>query len=140
MIPALLTVLSPIIGKVLDRIPNAGEREKARLELELQLKANELEIMKVFSLSDAGQVEINKIEAGSEDKFKSYWRPAMAWICVSAYAWQYVIQPVVLFGVTAFGHPFVAPILDISEMSAVLMGLLGLAGLRSFEKTKGVAR
>ena len=140
MLP-LLTALLPFADKVLEKfIPNKAEREKARQEFELQIQQNQVEILKILQSSDAGQVEINKIEASSDDKFKSYWRPTMAWVCVSAYAWQYVIQPMVLFGAGLLGKPFAAPILDISEMSAVLMGLLGLAGLRSFEKTKGVSK
>lgn len=141
MIPALIGILTPIISKVLDKIPNPAEREKARLEIEVQLQAQQLEIMKLFSATDAGQVEINKIEASSEDKFKSYWRPALAWVLVAAYGWAYLLHPIVTFIFTASGKPLPPlPEFSLGEMTPVLMGVLGLGAMRSFEKVKSITK
>lgn len=135
MILGLLGVLSPVLDKVLSFIPNPADREKARLAYELEVQSKQLEIMKLFAASDAGQVEINKIEAASDDKFKSYWRPALAWTCVAAYAWMYLLQPITIFVLLMLGKEVpMMPTFDLGEMTPVLMGVLGLAGLRTYEK------
>lgn len=140
MIP-LIGLLSPIVGKILDKIPDAGAKEKARLEFELAIQENELKIMQMLSQTDVKQAEINIEEAKSSNWFISSWRPGVAWVCVAAFTWAYVLQPIVVFIVVATGHPLVGlPEMNMGEMMPVLLGLLGLSGLRSFEKTKGVAK
>ncbi len=135
----LLGLLTPIVGKILDKIPNAGEREKARLEFELKIAEQEAELAKALLESDTAQVELNKVDAASNDKFRTYWRPAVAWVCVAAYAWSYLGQPIITFGLRLVGVAVPEmPSFDLGEMTPVLMGLLGLAGLRSWEKKGGV--
>ena len=60
------------------------------------------------------------------------------WVCAAAFAWAFVLEPIATFTLAAAGRPFVLPKLDMSEMMPVLMGMLGLSGLRSYEKTQGV--
>jgi hypothetical protein len=86
-----------------------------------------------------GQLDINKAEAGSSSLFVAGWRPFIGWICGSAFAYKFVLAPAVAFGLTAFGHPVILPVLDFTEMSSVLLGMLGIGGLRTIEKIKGVA-
>jgi len=139
MIP-LLSILNPIIGKVLDFIPNPVEREKAKLEFELKVQENETEILKLFMQSDTVQAEINKAEATNNNIFVSGWRPFIGWVCGSAFAWAFFLEPIVLFGFSAAGHPLTGlPKFDLITMSSVLLGMLGLGGMRTFEKFKGVA-
>lgn len=138
MLTGLFSILTPIVDKVLGFIPNPLEREKAKLAFELEMHKQQFELLKLFTQNDASQIEVNKIEAASEDKFKSYWRPAIAWVCVAAYSWMYVLQPLTVFILNATGHPMSnLPQFDLSEMTPILMGMLGLAGLRTWEKTKG---
>lgn len=140
MLTALLGIVSPIVGKILDKIPDAGEREKARLEFELKMAENEMKIFELVSKGNEKQAEINLEEAKSNDKFKSYWRPAIAWVCVSAFAWTYVIQPVATFAAGLFGVAVPElPRFDMGEMMPLLMGLLGLVGARSWDKKNGTA-
>ncbi len=85
------------------------------------------------------QARINEIEASSADKFTSRWRPAIGWICGAAYAWEFVLQPLLSFSLAAAGVPVVIsalPTLDVSELSMVLMGMLGLGAMRSWDKRK----
>ena len=88
-----------------------------------------------------GQIEINKIEAASTSLFKSGWRPFVGWVCGVAFAYKFILQPFLIFVVTAFGIDLDVeqlPELNWTEMGTVLMGMLGLGGLRSIDKTKNV--
>ncbi len=81
-----------------------------------------------------GQLEINKAEAASGSLFKGGWRPAVGWICVLGFGVNFLVSPI------AAGFGVVIPQADTSVMLPVLMGMLGLGGLRTFEKTKGVIK
>ena len=85
------------------------------------------------------QIDINKIEAASPNVFVSGWRPSIGWICGAAFGLHFVILPVLGWLAVLFGHdPIVVPF-DMDTLMTVLMGLLGLGGLRTFEKVRGVA-
>jgi hypothetical protein len=86
-----------------------------------------------------GQLDINKVEAGSTSLFVAGPRPFIMWVCGFAFAYKFILAPAAAFALTAAGHPITLPVLDFTEMSTVLMGLLGLGGLRTVEKIKGVA-
>lgn len=133
MIPALLTVLAPIIGKVLDKIPNKDEREKARLEIELQLRAQEVELLKLFSASDNSQTEINKLDAMG-NLFQRSWRPALCWAGVVGIWWTYVIVPVLVY----FNPSRPLPMLVTDGLMELVLMLLGFGGMRLYQKTKGI--
>tara|TARA_B110000908_G_scaffold170201_1_gene229070 strand:- start:65 stop:460 length:396 start_codon:yes stop_codon:yes gene_type:complete len=86
-----------------------------------------------------GQLEINKAEAASGSLFKGGWRPFIGWVCGVAFAYHFVIQPFIIFGVSAAGVEIPElPEFDMSSLMTVMMGMLGLGGLRTFEKTKKV--
>lgn len=86
-----------------------------------------------------GQLDINKAEAANPSTFVSGWRPFIGWVCGAACAWNWLGLPIAKFTMTAIGHPMNLNPADLSEMMPVLIGMLGLGGLRTFEKTKGVA-
>ena len=86
-----------------------------------------------------GQMDVNKTEAASPSAFTSGWRPAIGWVCGLALLFQYILRPMLMwFGVIA-GHQW-PPLPGIDDnLWQLMLGLLGLGGLRTFEKTKGVA-
>ena len=87
------------------------------------------------------QVEVNKAEAASGSVWKGGWRPFVGWVCGTAFAYHFVIQPLPIFVVAAYGMEIPAlPEFDMGQLMTVLMGMLGLGGLRSFEKYKHVAK
>lgn len=88
---------------------------------------------------DAGQTEINKVEAGHANIFVSGWRPFIGWTCGAAFAYHYVIQPVLVFAAALLGKSATLPEFSMDSLLTVLFGLLGLGGLRTYEKFKGVA-
>ena len=86
-----------------------------------------------------GQIDVNKAEAANPSPFTSGWRPAIGWVCASALAFQYVGRPLLQWGGIVSGHAFpTLPGID-DNLWQLMLGMLGLGGLRSFEKVKGVA-
>ena len=87
------------------------------------------------------QIEVNKAEAASGSIFKGGWRPFIGWVCGFAFAYHFILQPILLFGVAAVGISLPPlPEFDMSQMMPVLLGMLGLGGLRTFEKHKGITK
>lgn len=87
-----------------------------------------------------GQININQTEAASSSLFVSGWRPMIGWVCGVACAWNWIGLKIALFVAALFGHSINLQPADISEMMPVLLGMLGLGGLRTIEKLNGAAR
>lgn len=126
---------SGLINGIVDRIwPNPEEADKRRLE---QLKA-ELDYEHKLLV---GQLKINEMEAKNQSIFVSGWRPAIGWICGLALLYAALLEPVLRFIARVVLHydgDF--PVIDTDITLQILLGLLGLAGMRSFEKSKKIAR
>lgn len=85
-----------------------------------------------------GQLEINKAEASHRNIFVAGWRPFIGWTCGIALFWHFVGLPITLFAVSWFAVDIPElPTFDMETLMTVLMGMLGLGGLRTFEKIKG---
>ena len=87
-----------------------------------------------------GQIDINKAEATNPSVFVSGWRPFIGWVCGSACAWNWIGLPILKAVLAAIGHPITLSPADLTEMLPILIGMLGLGGLRTAEKINGVAR
>lgn len=135
MIPAFLApLIGPAVTKVLDLIPNKNERARAKEDIENTIVLG-------IQTANAAQTRINEIEAQHKSVFVSGWRPYIGWICGTALGWNYILQPLVLWIGFLLGYDLsAAPQLDTSELSTLLLAMLGTAGLRTYEKLKGVAR
>ena len=89
-------------------------------------------------LPDA-QIEVNKLEATHASVFVAGWRPFCGWICGSGLAYHFILQPLLVFVVTVVKWQVPPlPVFDMGTLTTVLLGMLGLGGLRSFEKVKDV--
>ena len=86
-----------------------------------------------------GQIDTNKEEAKSPSIFVSGWRPFIGWVCGMACAWNWIGLKIALFIAAYLGHVLSIQPADISEMMPILLGMLGLGGLRTAEKINGVA-
>lgn len=100
----------------------------------------QLELMKAEHQIDRAQITVNVHEAKHPNWFVSGWRPGVGWTCVAGLAYQAVLQPMMNWGLLVSGSSLVPPEIDTSLLTTVLLGLLGLGGIRAFEKMKGVAR
>lgn len=89
---------------------------------------------------DLAQLDINKTEAGHRSVFVAGWRPFIGWSCGIALCYSYVVQPILVFILAQTGYLVELPRMDLGEMMPVLMGMLGLGGLRTFEKFKKVSK
>ena len=130
MINNLINPISNILDKF---IPDADQRDKLAHELATMADKHAHEIA-------LAQIEVNKVEAASPSFFKSAWRPAVAWVCVVAFAWHFLLQPLLVFVLAIFGITIVLPEFDMWSLMTVLCGLLGIGGYRSFEKLKGLTK
>lgn len=108
--------------------------DKERMELSLREK-------EIDQRTDLAQVEVNKVEAAHQSLFVAGWRPAIGWVGVASLAYQFVLYPLGTW-VLAGWFPDIKPppMLDTDALWVILSGMLGIAGMRSFEKSKGVAR
>jgi hypothetical protein len=138
------------IGSIIEGVGKiAGDlvtTDKERMTLELEGRKLDLEQAKIDQTTDLAQVEVNKIEAGSSSLFVAGWRPAVGWIGVLGLAYQFLGYPLMQW-LWAFGQGVdiipkelhAPPDLDVEQLMTLLAGLLGFGGMRSFEKSKGVA-
>jgi hypothetical protein len=136
----VINLLLPIIGTVLEKIlPDPKAAAEAKLKM-LELAQNgQLAALEAETKLAVGQLEINKAEAQNPSLFVAGWRPAVGWVCVAALAYQYVLRPLGMAVAAYLQHPIpVLPGLD-ESLWGLLFGMLGLGGLRSMEKIKGVA-
>lgn len=132
--PALLLGLLPMLGGVLDRfLPDPEAKAKAMQE-----------IMEMGAKMDIAQLEVNKAEAASSSMFVAGWRPAIGWVCAFALFYTYLLLPLGLFVAGFFGEKFVTMFLNAPSLDAnlweLMFAMLGMAGLRSFDKLKGIAK
>jgi len=123
-----VTALFEVGSKVLDRVlPDPAQQTAAKLEL-MKLQQNG-ELAQI-----TGQMEINKVEAASSSLFVSGWRPSVGWVCSAGFAVQFIIGPLAEWGAALAGHPVKFPQMDTGTMMPLLLGMLGLGGLRTAEK------
>lgn len=126
-------LIGPVTG-LLDKFIEDKD-QKAKLAHEIATLAE-----KQAHESLMGQLEINKEEAKHRSVFIAGWRPFVGWTCGLALLYHYLIQPILIFAFTAYGITIDLPEFDMASLLTVLMGMLGLGGLRTFEKFKGVAK
>ena len=121
ILAALIDPVSDLLGKF---IPDADTRQKIAHEIATMSEKHAQEL-------SLAQIKLNTEEAKG-NWFQSSWRPATGWVCVCGFAVNFLVSPL------AAGFGIIIPMADTSTMLPVLMGMLGLGGLRSFEKTKNI--
>ena len=132
--------LVPALSKLLDKlIPDPLARENAKLELMKAENAEALQELQLAAQGDAAQASINQVEAASPDLFVAGWRPFIGWVCGVAFAYHFILQPLLAFAIANAGGEVKLPAFNMDELSTVLMGMLGLGGLRTIEKIRNSA-
>ena len=130
----ITSLIGPVTG-ILDKVIQDKD-QKAKLAHEIATMSDTHAQQALLS-----QLEINKAEAASGSLFKGGWRPFVGWVCGIAFAYHFVIQPLLVFVLTVLGLELPElPEFDMSTLLTTLGGLLGIGGLRSYEKTKGLTK
>lgn len=122
-------IASPIeaIGNVFDKLfTSDAERAQAEAVLE-KLRQHPAEL----------QVELNKIEAAHRSVFVAGWRPAVGWICALGVGWAYLGHPLFLWAAALWSPGLQPPAIQTDSLFELVLAMLGMAGLRSFEKSAG---
>ncbi len=119
--------VTSIIDDIIKLIPNKNAEEEAALRIQLQTLMDQ-------AVVDSTQAQTNTAEAANPNIFVSGWRPGIGWICATAFAWQFVLLPFLLFLNAEFHYSISPPAFDTSSMVTILMGMLGLGGMRSVDK------
>lgn len=131
-----------LLGKLVGPVSNILDKVVEDKDQKAQL-AHEIATMAERHAQELakGQIEINKAEAQSRNMFVAGWRPFVGWTCGLALFWHFLGLPITLFITGWFNlqHPPL-PQFDMDSLMTVLLGMLGLGGLRSFEKVKGLTK
>ena len=127
---SLAESITGVAGKVLDKFVQDKDL-KAKLDQEMKM---------AFHEANLAQIELNKEEAKSSSLFVSGWRPFVGWTCGVALAYHFILEPFIKFIVVINGVDVELPTFDFSQLSSILRGMLGLGGLRTYEKMKKVER
>ena len=131
MLEALIGPVTGLLDKFIE-----DKDQRARLAHEIATMAE-----KHAQESALAQIEVNKTEAASRNPFVAGWRPFIGWTCGVALAWHFVLAPFVLSAAGWVGVELPElPAFDMDNLMTVLLGMLGLGGLRTWEKTKGIAK
>ena len=118
------------VAGVIDEL-HTSEEEKQQLKLrfaEVEAKLKEK------------QLDINKEEAGHRSIFVSGWRPFLGWVSGLSIGYVYLFQPLLDMILQMFGVKVDWVVLDLGQLMPLILGMLGLGGLRSFEKAKGLTK
>lgn len=133
--------IAGVVGKIIDRAwPDPAQKAAALLELEKMKQAGEFKQMDADLQAMQMQADVNKVEAGSADPFTSRWRPFVGWVCGSALAWHYIGRPLAGWVLLLAGNSTPIPAVDLGDLIVILLGLLGLGGLRSYDKLHGTSK
>jgi hypothetical protein len=109
------------------------EDKDLRAKLDHELKTQ-------IQRANLAQIAVNKEQAGHPSIFVAGARPAIMWICAFGLGWQFVFQPICVWAMAIWATDLVIPIIPTEGLMTLTLSLLGLGGMRSFEKSKGIQR
>ena len=118
--------------------PDLSPEQKAKLEE--GLRQYNLEVQKLSQQLNLAQIETNKIEASSHSLFVAGWRPFVGWVCGVAVAYSFIGHPLLEWYTEFAGLNLTYPELDTATLMQLLFAMLGMAGLRTYEKKQGIHR
>ena len=132
---SLLSSLIEPVSSLLDKaIPDQDLKRKLSHEIATMSEKHAQELA-------LAQIKVNAAEAASGSLFKGGWRPCIGWICGIAFGYHFVLQPVIIFVVALIGIEIPElPEFDMGTLLTVLGGMLGIGGLRTYEKQKGLTK
>ena len=131
MIESLIAPVTGLLDKFIE-----DKDQKARIAHELATMSEKHAQQLALS-----QIEVNKAEAQSGSIFKGGWSPAVGWVCAIAVAYHFILKDLIIFGASFAGADLPElPEFDMGTLLTVLGGMLGIGGLRTYEKQKGITK
>lgn len=126
------------IGGVFTSIREAITGEKIKDPAEMA--KIDLQLQQLEQAAREGQIGINKVEAAHKSIFVAGWRPFIGWVCGVGIAYAFLLNPLISWGVAIAGLEVVPPTIDPTVLYNLVIAMLGMAGLRTYEKKSNVAR
>ena len=133
-----MTVIQSLIAPVTGLLDKFIEDKDQKAALAHEIATMSQKHAQELSLA---QIGVNKAEAQSGSLFKGGWRPAVGWVCAIAFLYHFLLKDIIMF-VCAFAGVDIPdlPEFDMSTLLTVLGGMLGIGGLRTYEKQKGLTK
>ena len=128
-IGSAVTAISSIVGKF---FPDKTQAEKDQMALVMLQAQGDIN-------ANLAQLGVNQAEAANPKLFVSGWRPFVGWVCGSACAWNWIGLPIANFVMAMVHRPIALAPADLTQMLPLLMGMLGMGALRTYEKLNNVA-
>ena len=130
----MIQTILPLIGTVIDRIiPDKNGATNAKQEIEKTLIHNAAQL-------NLAQAETNKIEASHRSVWVAGWRPCLGWVAAFGFAWLFVLSPLLQWILAITGTDIPMPQFQTDVLLELTLAMLGLSGLRTFEKLKGLTK
>ena len=130
----ITSLIEPVTGLLDKFIPDADQKAKLAHEIATMGEKHAQQL-------SLAQIEVNKPEASAGSFFKGGWRPFVGWVCAVAFAYHFVIQPLLIFIFSYAGiEPPDLPEFEMNTLLTVLGGLLGSGGVRTYEKQKQLTK
>lgn len=132
-----IAAIIPLVGTVLDKLfPDPQVAADAKVRVMEMAQRGELAALDADVKLAMGQMEVNKTEAASGNSYASSWRPTIGYICAVGLAYNFLIYPLALWGSAIWFPEVKPPVLATENLMELVIGMLGLAGLRTFEKVR----
>ena len=126
-----------MLEKLIDPISNILDKFVADKDLKQKL---EHELKTELHRANMAQIEVNVEEAKHRTVFVAGWRPFTGWVCATALAYHFILEPIIVFILALYSIELTLPQFDMGSLLTVLMGMLGLGGLRTYEKKQGLTK
>ena len=140
MITPLLTMLTPVLSDILTRQISDKDRAGQILHAITDgLSQRQDEMHSALAEMNKAQLQVNAFEAQSRSLWVAGWRPAIGWVCVAGLVWMILAEPVLRHILVISGQHIDLPVLRYDILFELTLGMLGMAGLRSFDKLKGTS-
>jgi hypothetical protein len=141
IVPSIQETIKGIIAHYL---PDPVAQAQAQIDLTAALNKRDELMIQALAQMNTAQTQVNAVEAASPSFFKGGWRPAVAWVCVFGMFYNFILAPISTWALAIIGTAAgiaipVPPTLDTQSLWAILTGMLGLAGIRSYEVSNGIS-
>jgi hypothetical protein len=126
--------------RIVDKfVPDPAAKAANALEIQRMQQAGEFKEIDTALQMAQVQTDVNKVEAANSNIFVAGWRPHIGWVCGFAFGAHFIYFPFITWVAALNGHPIDFPKIDTQELFTLMLGMLGLSGMRSYDKKQGSA-